>query len=147
MFALLAPVVLLRRDVAWVQPLLLATGTVVGVTAYAMNAFAVGGQVEQTAVVLFNSLFLFWLWRAYLRDRRGDTGDAQRCWIRSIAILFGIATTRPVMGLFFATSRLTGLQPEQFFGLAFWIGFSINTLAVEWWLRSQARTASAREEL
>jgi hypothetical protein len=43
------------------------------------------------------------------------------------------------MGIFFTTSRLTGLQPAQFFGIAFWIGFSINMLAVEWWLRGQRR--------
>jgi hypothetical protein len=41
------------------------------------------------------------------------------------------------MGVFFATSRLTHLQPNQFFGIAFWIGFSINTLVVELWLRSK----------
>jgi hypothetical protein len=56
---------------------------------------------------------------------------------RAIAILLGIATTRPVMGVFFATSRATHLSPEQFFGMAFWIGFSINTLIVELWLRSR----------
>jgi hypothetical protein len=42
-----------------------------------------------------------------------------------------------VMGIFFATSRITHLSPEQFFGIAFWIGFSINTLIIELWLRSQ----------
>jgi Predicted membrane protein (DUF2306) len=145
-FALLAPIVLLRRD-AWMKPLLVAIGTVVGITAYAMSIFAVGGLVEQTAIVLFNSLFLYWIWRAYLRNRQGDTEDARRCWIRAIAILFGIATTRPVMGFFFASSRLTGLHPEQFFGPAFWIGFSINTLAVEWWLSRHPRSAYAREKL
>src|ERR1035441_11074087 len=36
----------------------------------------------------------------------------------------GIATTRPVMGIFFATSRLTHLMPHEFFGIAFWIGFT-----------------------
>jgi hypothetical protein len=51
--------------------------------------------------------------------------------------VLGIATTRPVMGTFFATSSVTHLSPEQFFGIAFWIGFSINTLIVELWLRSQ----------
>jgi len=51
--------------------------------------------------------------------------------------LLGIATTRPVMGTLFATIRVTHLSPEQFFGIAFWIGFSINTLIVEPWLRSQ----------
>ncbi len=140
-FALIAPAVLLRPNSAWIKPVLFVLGTVVGTTAYAMSALGVGGFLEQAAVLLFNSLFLYWLWRAYLRDRRGDTDDARRCWIRSVAILLGIATTRPVMGIFFATSRFTGLQPEQFFGAAFWIGFSINTLAVEWWLRAQPQHA------
>jgi hypothetical protein len=30
---------------------------------------------------------------------------------------------------------LIHLTPAQFFGMAFWIGFSINTVAVELWLR------------
>jgi hypothetical protein len=41
------------------------------------------------------------------------------------------------MGIFFATSKVTHLLPRQFFGVAFWIGFSINTLIVELWLRSK----------
>jgi hypothetical protein len=39
------------------------------------------------------------------------------------------------MGIFFAMSRLTHWTPEQFFGPAFWVGFSINTLIMELWLR------------
>jgi len=138
-FVLLAPISLLRPDASWIKPVLLALGTVVGITAYVMSTFGVGGYLEQAAVLVFNSLFLFWLWRTYLRDRSGDSEGARRSRIRSVAILLGIATTRPVMGILFATSRLTGLQPAQFFGIAFWIGFSINTLAVEWWLRGQRR--------
>jgi hypothetical protein len=56
--------------------------------------------------------------------------------LRAIAILLGIATTRPVMGIFFATAPLTHLAPSQFFGIAFWIGFSLNTLVIELWLRA-----------
>jgi len=43
------------------------------------------------------------------------------------------------MGLFFATARLTHLLPQQFFGIAFWIGFSINVLIFELWIRSVDR--------
>jgi uncharacterized membrane protein YsdA (DUF1294 family) len=39
------------------------------------------------------------------------------------------------MGVFFATSTLTHMTPQQFFGIAFWIGFSINTIVIEFWLR------------
>jgi hypothetical protein len=47
-----------------------------------------------------------------------------------VVVALGIATTRPVMGVFFATRRLTHLSVSQFFGIAFWIGFSINTAVV-----------------
>lgn len=142
-FAVLAPVALLRRNALWIKPLLLPLGTVVGITAYVMSTFAVGGRWEQAAVLFFNSLFLYWLWRSHIPGRLGDTEDARRSLLRSTVVLLGIATTRPVMSIFFATSRLTGLQPDQFFGPAFWIGFSINTLAVEWYLRRHPRSTAS----
>jgi hypothetical protein len=105
-------------------------GAVVGLTAYAMSIHAVGGWLERSAVLFFNTLFLFSLVQAF-RD-----GPGREKWmLRAIAIVLGIATTRPVMGVFFATSRLTHLTPQQFFGLAFWIGFSLNALVIEFWLR------------
>ncbi len=137
-FVLLTPFVYLHRfaGASWPKRLLFPLGFAVGVAAYAMSKYSVGGWVERFAVLLFNSLFLFSLFRAW--QLRRDPVLTLRWTTRAIAILLGIATTRPVMGIFFATSRLTHLSPQQFFGLAFWIGFSINTLFVEFWLRSQA---------
>ncbi len=103
-----------------------------------MSVDAFGGWVERSAVLCFNTLFLFSLVRAYAYLRSGEMVLQRRWMLRAVAILLGIATTRPVMALFFATSRLTHLEPRQFFGWAFWIGFSINTLVVEWWLHSDA---------
>jgi hypothetical protein len=102
-----------------------------------MSRDAVGGWIERSAVLLFNSLFLFSLYRAFLFERRDEPILEQIWLVRAVGILLGIATTRPVMGIFFATSRLTHLEPRQFFGIAFWIGFSINAIAVELWLRSR----------
>jgi hypothetical protein len=139
-FVLLTPVVLLRRSSAvWPQRLLFALGAVVGASAYAMTSYSIGGWVERSAVLFFNSLFLFSLARAYWYMRRGESLQKMRWMWRAVAILLGIATTRPVMGIFFATSRWTHLEPSQFFGIAFWIGFSINTIIVELWLRSRDR--------
>jgi Predicted membrane protein (DUF2306) len=137
-FVLLTPFVYIRRfaGATWPKRFLFALGLVVAVTAYAMSKYSVGGWVERSAVLLFNSLFLFSLFRAW--NLRRDPVLSLRWMTRAIAVLLGIATTRPVMGIFFATSRVTHLSPEQFFGIAFWIGFSINTLIVELWLRSQA---------
>ena len=138
-FVLLAPLFYWRRFVGaiWPARLLFMFGAIVGITAYAMSVFPVGGWMERSAVLFFNSFFLFCLARSYGYMRRGQL-LLERLWMtRAIGILLGIATTRPVMGIFFATSSLTHLEPKQFFGIAFWIGFSINTVVVELWLRSR----------
>jgi len=124
-------------------PAFYALGVWVGATAYAMSRYAVGGWLERSAVLVFNSLFLWELGRSYLLWRRGEVAEGRRWLIRAIAVLLGIATTRPVMGVFFATSRLTHLEPNQFFGMAFWMGFTINMVVIETWLRLQARPAGA----
>jgi Predicted membrane protein (DUF2306) len=138
-FVLLAPTLFLQRfaNARWPARILFPLGVVVSVTAYAMSVYSIGGWIERSAVLLFNTLFLFSLGRAWWYARRGETAGKLRWLVLAIGILLGIATTRPVMGVFFATSRLTHLEPGQFFGIAFWIGFSINTMAVGTWLRSQ----------
>ncbi len=142
-FVLLTPLVLSRRSGAlWAERLFFPLGAVVGVTAYAMSVYSVGGWVERSAVLFFNSLFLLSLARAYGFMRRGEGAEKIRWTLRAVGILLGIATTRPVMGVFFATRQLTHLEPSQFFGIAFWIGFSINTIAIELWLRSRGYSAA-----
>src|SRR5580704_5339387 len=140
-FVVVAPLLYLRRfaGAAWPKRFLFPLGAVVGVTAYAMDTYSIGGWVERSAVLLFNSLFLFSLARAYQCMRQGNPLLKRRWMTRAVGILLGIATTRPVMGIFFATNRWTHLEPQQFFGIAFWIGFSINTIAVELWLRARGR--------
>jgi len=144
-FVLIVPFFVFRRSVetGWPEHLLFPLGGVVGITAYAMSAYSVGGWLERSAVLLFNTLFLFSLARAWWHMKRAEFLLQRRWTIRAIAILLGIATTRPVMGIFFATSPMTHLQPSQFFGIAFWIGFSINTLLAELWLRARDRRAYA----
>ena len=141
-FVVVVPFLYIRRNTQWAQKVLFPLGLIVGLTAYAMSAYAVGGWVERSAVLFFNSLFLFSLVRAW--RERGNPQLKMQWLTRAIAVLLGIATTRPVMGIFFATSRLTHLEPKQFFGIAFWIGFSINTVIVELWFRSSSRFRSHR---
>ena len=136
-FVLVAPYFVFRKsnETAWPEHMLFPLGLVVGITAYAMSSYSVGGWVERSAVLLFNTVFLFSLFRACVYMKHGELLLKRRWLIRAIAILLGIAVTRPVMGVFFATSPLTHLQPQQFFGIAFWIGFSTSTLVGEVWLR------------
>jgi len=124
----------------WLQRAFFTLGLIVGSTAYAMSIHAVGGWLERSAVLLFNTLFIASLVRAFVLGRRGDITQSRRWTLRATAILLGIATTRPVMGIFFATSPLTHLTPQKFFGIAFWIGFSLNTILMELWLRKSTFT-------
>jgi len=140
LFVLIAPVVVFRRAPrpSWIDVAFYILGAIVGLTAYTMSTYSIGGWTERSAVFFFDTLFLLSLLRAS-RYRHTGNPAARRWELRSIAILLGIATTRPVMGVFFATSRATHLMPQQFFGIAFWIGFSINVLVFELWIRSVDR--------
>jgi hypothetical protein len=143
-FVLLLPLLFWRRtrNSVALSRAIFPLGLIVGITAYAMSVHAVGGWLERAAVLFFNTLFLYTLYRAWSFARVHDRPQQQRWMLRAIAILLGVATTRPVMGVFFATSRLTHLTPQQFFGIAFWIGWSLNTVIMELWLR-RGRTAFA----
>ena len=148
LFVLLAVGVLFRLSSAkWLPRLFFLFGAITGLTAYAMNVYAIGGWIERSAVLVFDTWFLVSLSRAWWLYLKGER-QKQREWAtRAIGILLGIATTRPVMGVFFATSPLTHLSPQQFFGIAFWIGFSINAVVVELWLRSRRRAEIHTSEL
>jgi hypothetical protein len=120
-----------HRRLSWA---LFILGGVVGLTALPLVSRPVGGTTEVTAILFFDSLFLFSLARAWLLFLRGEAAQYREWMMRAISVLLGIATTRPVMGVFFATARLTHLEPHQFFGIAFWIGFSATYLAGEAYL-------------
>ena len=122
-----------HRRLTWV---LFILGAVVGLTALPLVARPVGGTTEVAAILFFDSIFLFSLARAWLLFLRGEAAQYREWMMRAISVLLGIATTRPVMGVFFATARLTHLEPHQFFGIAFWIGFSATYLAGEAYLHN-----------
>jgi uncharacterized membrane protein len=119
----------------WSGRVIVALGSVIGISALQLSAHPVGGFVEASATTLFGCYFLFCLARAWLHIRARRVDLHRECAVRMVAIALGVATTRPVMAVFFATSRLTGLRPEQFFGPAMWIGFVATYLAGEAWIR------------
>ena len=140
MFVLLSAAVLLRPTSGeWSERLFFPFGAITGATAYAMSYCAVGGWIERSAVLVFNTWFVFSLGRAYWFRLRREPSRKREWMTRAVGILLGIATTRPVMGIFFATSSRTHLGPGQFFGIAFWIGFSIDACVIELWLHSKRR--------
>jgi hypothetical protein len=53
--------------------------------------------------------------------------------IRTFAIGLAVAAIRPIVGMFFA---LSDLSPHEFFGTAFWLGFTLHLIAAEIWINT-----------
>ena len=115
-----------------------AAAYIVGISAIVMSWAmpAIGGVNQAAATTLFGSFFLIALTKAFLHIRRGEIALHREWMLRAFAIGLAVATIRPIIGFFFATSRLTGLTPHDFFGIAFWIGFVLQTIAAEIWIQS-----------
>lgn len=117
-----------------------ACGLVIGVTALVMSFAvpAIGGVNQAAATTLFSILFLFALGKAFWHIHRREIALHREWMIRAFAIGLAVATIRPIVGIFFATSPLTGLMPHEFFGIAFWIGFVLHLIAAESWIHLTA---------
>lgn len=126
----------------WMGRTVVGLGFLIGASALLMIRTPIGGAIEVSAILVFDSIFLFALTKAFLHIRRHEIAQHREWMIRAMSVALGIATVRPVMGVFFATSPLTGLTPHDFFGIAFWIGFSLTFIAGEAWVR-YTRTALA----
>jgi hypothetical protein len=118
----------------------LCCGAIVGGSALVMSFAmpAIGGLNQAAATTLFGSFFLFALGKAYWHVWRREIALHREWMIRAFAVGLAVATIRPIIGFFFATSPLTGLTPREFFGAAFWIGFVLQLMAAEAWIRITA---------
>lgn len=119
----------------WNGRILLILGLIVGISGIVMGfKMPISGVSETAAITLFGCLFLFSLTKGFLHIRNKNTVLHREWMIRAFAIGLAVTTTRPIVGIFFATSPLTGLTPQDFFGTALWIGFTIHTIAAEVWI-------------
>ncbi len=120
----------------WSGRVYLICGLVIGVSALLMSIAmpSIGGLNQAAATTLFALFFLFALGKAYWHVMRRHIARHREWMIRAFAIGLAVATIRPIIGLFFATSRFSGLTPYEFFGTAFWIGFVLHLMAAEVWI-------------
>jgi hypothetical protein len=127
-----------------IRLIFLLCGFVTGVTAFIMSIAmpSIGGFNQAAATVLFSLLFLFFLIKTVVKLRQQEMHAYREWLIRAYAIGLAIATIRPIIGIFFATGKLSGLTPSEFFGTAFWIGFVIHLILAEAWI---ARTRPVSE--
>lgn len=132
----------------WSGRILVVLGLIIGVSALVMSyKMNIGGANETAATTLYAIVFLFCLIKAYLFIRQKNVVRHREWMIRMYAIGLGVATTRPIVGAFFAFRKLT---PHEFFGIAFWLGFTITFMMGELWIdytRAQAASRTQREEL
>ena len=116
----------------WMGRCLVVLGLIIGVSALVMTyKMNIGGANETAATTLFGILFLICLVKAYIHIRRKEVARHREWMIRMYGVGLGVATTRPIVGMFFAFRRLT---PHEFFGIAFWLGFTITFLVAEAWV-------------
>jgi uncharacterized membrane protein len=116
----------------WMGRVLVTCGVIIGASALVMSyRMNIGGPNETAATTLFAIVFLICLIKAYVHIRRKQVARHREWMIRSYGVGLGVATTRPIVGAFFAFRRLT---PHEFFGIAFWLGFTITFLAAEAWV-------------
>jgi uncharacterized membrane protein len=116
----------------WSGRVVISLGFVVGGSALVMSeTMSIGGVNETAATTLFAILFLVFLSLGYRSIRKGRIVRHREWMIRSFGVLLGIATTRPIVAIFFAAGRLT---PREFFGTAFWLGFTLTLLSAEAWI-------------
>src|ERR1700676_1123687 len=134
----------------WSGRVFVICGLVIGISALIMSFGmpAIGGVNQAAATVLFGSYFLLALSRAFWLIRRREIALHREWMIRAFSTGLAVATIRPIIGIFFATHRISGLTPHEFFGIAFWIGFVLHLIAAEAWIhltQSRRQLAPARE--
>jgi uncharacterized membrane protein len=116
----------------WSGRVFIIASVVIGVSALQMAfSMSIGGANETAATTLFAIVFLFTLGKAFYHIRCREIAQHREWMIRSFAIGLAVATVRPIVGMFFAFSRLS---PHEFFGIAFWLGFTIHLIAAEVWI-------------
>lgn len=111
-------------------------GLIIGVSALVMSVAmpAIGGVNQAVSTLVFGVLFLLALGKAFWHIRRREIALHREWMIRAFSIGLAVATIRPIIGMFFATSRVSGLTPSEFFGPAFWVGFTLHLIAAESWI-------------
>lgn len=120
----------------WSGRVYLICSLIIGISALVMSVAmpSIGGLTQVVATTLFALLFLFALGKVYRHILRREIALHREWMIRAFAIGLAVATIRPIIGLFFATSRVSGLTSDAFFGIAFWIGFVLHLIVAEVWI-------------
>lgn len=131
----------------WSGRIFLAASAVVGISGLRLAyGKTIGGMDEKAAIALFGTFFLMALGRALWHALRREFAHHREWMIRGYAIGLAVATIRPIIGFFFAAAVVRGHAPDphQFFGTAFWLGFTLQAIAAEIWINYTRSTPAAQ---
>ena len=117
----------------WAGRLFVAIGLAMAVFGMIMAADlpAFGGLNTQIATYFFGFIFVFCIAKAYQHARHKRIALHREWMIRAFSIGLGVSTIRLVIIAFVIAA---GLPFEQIFGIAFWLGWSINMIGAEVWI-------------
>jgi uncharacterized membrane protein len=128
----------------WFGRVFVASGVVVGISAYVMAfRMAVGGINETIAGLFYANIFMFSLGKAFYHIRRREIAQHREWMIRVFSLGMAVGTIRPVVLMFY---NFTSSEPQEFFGTALWISFTAHLIAAEIWIhltRPKAHAAQA----
>jgi Predicted membrane protein (DUF2306) len=117
----------------WIRSIFFISAYIVGISAIIVSyTVSIGGANETAAATLYGLFFLYSLTRSLIHISKDEFALYREWLLRAFAIGLAIATVRPIVGLFFA---LSSLSPHEFFGIAFWLGFTIHLIFAEAWIR------------
>jgi FtsH-binding integral membrane protein len=94
--------------------------------------FSFTGSAASWAALVFGTLFVVAILRAFVAIRRRDVVRHREWMIRAFSIAIGISVVRIVGGLLVVASRA---EPFDILGWSFWIGWLVSFAAGEWWIR------------
>jgi uncharacterized membrane protein len=131
----------------WSGRVFLLSSAAVGITGLRI-AFGktIGGLDEKAAITLFGTFFLLALAAGLWHAMHRQFARHREWMIRGYAVGLAVATIRPIIGAFFASAVARGLTPHahEFFGTAFWIGFTLQLMAAEIWINYTRPAAAAQ---
>ena len=131
----------------WSGRVFLTCSAIVGLSGLRMAlGKTIGGLDEKAAILLFGTFFLIALSKALWHGLHREFALHREWMIRGYAVGLAVATIRPIMGTFFAAALARGHipVPSEFFGTAFWIGFTLQVMAAEIWINYTRPAAAVR---
>lgn len=97
-----------------------------------ISFFSNGGWVAITGFLTLSVLWMYFTATALIKAKQKKFDEHRRYMIRSYALTLSAITLRAWK---FAIANVFDLPPMDVYALIAWLGFGVNLLVAEWWIR------------